>query len=108
MLEDYSEMDTELAKLHGNDRAARFSEDLASIEGMNQELARTLFYGDRTVNPAEFTGLSYYYNDTSAESGENIINGDAGGSDTDYGSIWLLGWSDRTITGIIPKNAIPP
>lgn len=107
MLEDYSEMDVALARLHGNDNAARFSEDLASIEGINQELARTLFYGNRLVNPNEFTGLSNFYNDSTAESADNMINAKGGGSDTDYGSIWLVGWSDRTVTGIIPKHGIP-
>ena len=39
------------------------------------------------------------------ESGDNIVDGDAGGSDTNYGSIWLVGWSDNTIHGLVPKHA---
>jgi hypothetical protein len=104
ILESFSEIDVELAKLHGNDRAARFSEDLAFMEAMQQEMSRTLFYGNEKVSPKEFTGLSMYYNDDNAESRDNIIEGKGAGSGTNYGSIWLVGWSANTISGIIPKH----
>lgn len=104
-LENYSEVDAALANLNGDVNALRFTEDMAIVEGMQQELARTVFYGNEKLNPSEFTGLSYYYNDPTADSGANLINGDNAGSDTDYGSIWLVGWSDTTITGIVPKHS---
>lgn len=105
MLEQISEIDEDLANLGGNPAAVRLSEDRAAIEGINQELTRAIFYGNEDLNPEEFTGISYYYNDlTTAESKDNIVNGDAGGTATDFGSIWLIGWSTETITGLIPKN----
>lgn len=103
MLEAYSEVDTELADLNGNTAAWRLSEDIPHIEGMSQELASTLMYGDESSAPEEFTGFSPRYNSTTAENGDNIIVG--GGAGNDNASIWLIGWGENTIHGIVPKGS---
>ncbi len=46
MLEAYAEIDKALADLNGNTAAFRLSEDRAHIEGMNQEMADTIFFGN--------------------------------------------------------------
>ncbi|HPA06704.1 MAG TPA: hypothetical protein PLB67_19940, partial [Candidatus Hydrogenedentes bacterium] len=43
MLESYAEVDKALVDLNGNSAAWRLSEDRAFIEGMNQNMATTLF-----------------------------------------------------------------
>jgi hypothetical protein len=58
MMEDYSEVDKALVEMAGNPAAFRLQEDRPHIEGMNQEFASTLFYGDESTAPEEFTGLS--------------------------------------------------
>ena len=103
MMEDYSEVDAALVGMAGNPAAFRLQEDRPHIEGMNQEFAATLFYGDESTAPEEFTGLSPRYNSLSAENGDNIIDG--GGSGSDNASIWLVCWSDMTCHGIIPKGS---
>lgn len=103
MMEDYSEVDAALIGMAGDPAAFRLQEDRPHIEGMNQEFASTLFYGDESTSPEEFTGLSARYNDLSAENGDNIIAG--GGSGSDNASIWLICWSPNTIHGIIPKGS---
>lgn len=103
MLEAYAEVDKALADLNGNTSAFRLSEDRAHIEGMNQEMARTLIYGNEGTDPAKFTGLAARYNSMSAESGENII--DAGGAGSDNTSIFLVTWGENTIHGIYPKGS---
>lgn len=103
MMEDYSEVDAALVGMAGNPAAFRLQEDRPHIEGMNQEFAATLFYGDESTAPEEFTGLSPRYNSLSAENGDNIIAG--GGSGSDNASIWLICWSPNTIHGIIPKGS---
>lgn len=103
MLENYSECDKSLADLNGNTAAFRSSEDVAFIEGMNQDFASTLFYGDTTVNPERFMGLSARYNLSTAENGVNIIKG-AGAGNTNT-SIWLIVWGPNTIHGIFPKGS---
>lgn len=102
MLETYAEVDKSLADLNGNTAEFRLSEDRAFIEGMNQQMAQTLFYGDTSVNPQQFMGLSSRYSLKSAGNGQNII--DAGGTGTDNTSIWLVVWGENTVHGIFPKG----
>lgn len=104
MLEAYAEIDKALADLNGNTAEFRLSEDMAFIEGMNQQVASTLFYGNETSLPESFTGLSPRYNSLSATNAENIIN--AAGAGADNGSIWLICWSPRTVHGIVPKGSV--
>ena len=103
MLEAYAEIDKALADLNGNTAAFRFSEDRAHIEGMNQEMADTLFFGNEDTEPGAFTGLAPRFNSLSAENADNII--DAGGTGTDNGSIWLVIWGPNTCHGIVPKGS---
>lgn len=103
MLEAYSEVDKDLAELNGDVGAFRFSESQAFIEAMNQEMASTLFYGNSSVSPEEFNGLSVRYSSLSAANGQNIIN--ANGSSTDNSSIYLIAWGPQTVHGIFPKGS---
>jgi hypothetical protein len=103
MLEAYAEVDKALADLNGNTAAFRMSEDSAHIEGMNQELASTLMYGDEDTEPEAFTGLSPRFNSLSAANADNIIDG--GGTGSDNRSIWLICWSPQTCHGIVPKGS---
>ncbi len=103
MLEAYAEIDKALADLNGNTSAFRLSEDRAHIEGINQELAETIFFGNEDTEPEAFTGLAPRYNSLSAENGDNIIDG--GGTGTDNRSIWLVVWGPNTVHGIVPKGS---
>lgn len=104
MLEARSIADADLAKLNGDVNQFRMNEANAFIEGMNQEMAQTVFYGNVATAPTEFNGLTPRFNDnTTAPSKENVIL--AGSSDTDNSSIWLLGWSRMTVYGIFPKGS---
>lgn len=104
MLEAWSEVDKDLALLNGNQNAFRLSEAQAFIEAMNQEMAQTLFYGNSSTAPEEFTGLSARYSAISgANNAQNIIDG--GGSGSDNSSIWLVCWGAQTVHGIFPKGS---
>lgn len=102
MLEAYAEVDVALADLSNRTAAFRLSEDKAFIEGISQELADTIFYGNEGTEPEAFTGLSPRFNLTTAESGDNLILG--GGSGSDNASIWLVVWGDN-VHGIVPKGS---
>ena len=106
MLEAYAEVDKALADLNGNTAAFRLSEDMAHIEGMNQEFASTLIYGNEGTEPEAFTGLAARFNDQSALNGENIITSAATPDSNDNTSIWLVGWGANTVHGIYPKGSI--
>ena len=104
MLEAYAEVDKALADLNGNTAAFRLSEDTAHIEGMNQEMAETLFFGNEGTEPEAFTGFSPRFNDTTADNGENVISaGSVSGGDG--ASIWLVVWGPNTCHGIVPKGS---
>lgn len=103
MLEALSEIDCVEADLNGNTSAFRLSEDRPFLEGINQQLADSLFYANEKVTPEKFTGLAPYYNTfLNSESAENMI--DAGGVGGDNASIWLVVWGDETCHGIVPKG----
>jgi hypothetical protein len=104
MLEAYAEVDKALADLSSNTAAFRQVEERAHLEGLNQEIVDTLFYGNEDSEPEAFTGLSPRFNSTTAANGENIISG--GGSGSDNASIWLIVWSPQTCFGIIPKGSV--
>ena len=103
MLEAYAEVDKALADLNGNTAAFRLQEDRPHIEGMNQEIVSTLFYGNESSEPAAFTGFAPRYNSLSAQNGDNIIDGAGAGNDNS--SIWLVVWGPNTVHGIVPKGS---
>ena len=104
MLESYAEVDKALADLNGNTSAFRLQEDRPHIEGMNQEIVDTLFYGNESTEPEAFTGLGpRFANLTADENSDNVING--GGSGSDNASIWLVVWGPNTCHGIVPKGS---
>jgi len=103
MLETYSEIDKSLADLNGNTAAFRLSEDRAFLEGMNQQMATAMFYGNSATDPEQIMGLAPRYNSLSAGNATNII--DFAGNDSDLTSVWLLVWGDLTMHGIFPKGS---
>lgn len=105
MLEAYAEVDKALADLNGNTGAFRLSEDRAHIEGMNQEFASTLFYGNESNEPEAFTGFGARFNDQAAENGSNILTDAATPDGTDNTSIYLVVWGPNTVHGIYPKGS---
>ena len=105
-LEDYSQIDRMLAEDSGDIDQFRENEDVAFLEGMGQTIEQTLFYGNTTVTPAEFMGLSPFYNTTNqatAQNGQNVIDG--GGTGSSNLSLWLNCWGERTMFGLYPRGS---
>lgn len=105
MMEAYAEVDKALADLNGNTAQWRMSEEWGHVEGMRQEMERTIFYGNEGTQPEAFTGFSPIYGDRTVDSGDNIISANDSTSPTDNQSIWLVGWGPNTVHGIIPKGS---
>lgn len=103
LLEAWSEVDCEEAKLNGDVGAYRLSEAYAFIEAMNQSFSSTLFYGS-AVTPEQFIGLAPRYSSLTAGNSENIIDG--GGVASDNTSVWLIGWGENTVMGLFPKGSV--
>lgn len=105
IMEDRSEVDVDLAKLNGNVAGFRMQQQMGIIESLNQGLAKTLIYGDTTVNPEKFNGLAPRYASLSASAttSPNVIS--AAGSGNVNTSIWLVGWGPDTVFGVFPKGS---
>lgn len=106
MLETYAEVDKSLADLNGNTAQFRLSESMAFVEGMSQQVADAMIYGDTSVYPERFMGLAPRFNTVStatAQSAANVI--DAGGTGSDNTSIWIVVWGPNTCHGIFPKGS---
>ena len=105
MLEAYSRVDRKLAELEGDIAAFRMSEDDAHLEGLSQQMATTIFYGNQATTPQQFTGFAPRFNTVCATTAQNAYNVlDAGGTGSSNASLWLVGWGERTCFGIFPKG----
>lgn len=102
LLEAWSEVDVETLRLSGNEAKVRASEDVATIEAMNQYFTTTFFYGNSATDIDDFLGLGPRYNSLSGEYSNQIFN--AGGSGADNTSVWLVGMGERGLHGIYPKG----
>lgn len=107
MLTARSEPDVKAVNLANDPASFRLDEASAFVEAMGQDFATTLLYGDTSINPERFYGLQPRFNElpgaNAAPSAVNVI--DAGGNGSDNTSIYLIGWSKRTVFGIYPKNS---
>lgn len=106
LLETFNNIDEEIAELNGNTQEFRLSETMAFLEGMNQQMAATLIYGNTGVNPERFMGLAPRYNTVNTASAQTAFNViDAGGTGSDNTSIWIVTWGPNTVHGIFPKGS---
>ncbi len=106
MLEVYSEIDKDIVDLNGDSGDFRLSEDIAFLEGMNQQMASTLFYGNTAVNPERFLGLAARYptvNTANAQTANNVV--DMGGTGSTNTSMWIVVWGPGTVHGIFPRGS---
>jgi len=106
MLEVYSEVDMGLARLNDFGKDFLFTEDIAFLEAMSQQMADTLFHGDTAVHPERFLGLAPRYpsvNPATAQTAANVI--DLGGTGSTNTSIWIVVWGPHTVHGIFPKGS---
>lgn len=105
-LEDYSQVDRMLGEDSGDIDRFRENEDVAFLEGMGQTMEQTGFYGNTVTNPAEFMGLSPFYNtvtQSTAQNAQNVIDGAGTGSSNS--SMWMICWGERTIFGLYPRGS---
>jgi len=106
-LETYSVIDKDIADLNGNTAEFRLSEVRAFLEGMSQQVATTLVYGNQHINPERFTGFAPRYSTGSqalAQTAANVLDG--GGSSNTNTSMWITTWGSDTTCATFPKGKI--
>ena len=106
-LETYSVIDKDIADLNGNTPEFRLSESRAFLEGMSQQVAATLIYGNQFVNPERFTGLAPRYSTKTAANSQTAANVlDGGGTSNTNTSIWVMTWGSDTNFATFPKGKL--
>jgi hypothetical protein len=103
------EMDKKLGKLNNNLAAFKMSESRPILSGMGKDLAETLIYGT-LGEPKKFPGLQPRFDDTSAESAANIINGMPGGDPSTvaastFTSLYAVTWGASQAFTFFPKGS---
>lgn len=104
-LETYSVIDKDIADLNGNTAEFRMSESRAFLEGLSQQVATAVIYGNQFVNPEQFTGFAPRYStvDTAvSQTANNVL--DAGGTSNTNTSIWIATWGSDTCHATFPKG----
>lgn len=108
LYEARSKIDAKLLALNGNSNDWRLSEERPFFEGINEDLAEALFYGDTDVQPELFMGLSprfnAYQNTDKDLSSYNVIDG-AGRTVSGQTSVWFVVWGPNTMHGLYPNGS---
>jgi hypothetical protein len=106
MLEDQITLDRKILEMAEDQNKFRYEEDNAHIEGLSQTVAGQFIYGNALTTPTAFTGLSAWYNTVSTATAYNAANVfDGGGTGSNNTSMWLIGWSPRSIYSVFPKGS---
>lgn len=108
MQEAISIVDKALADLNGNSASWRLQEDKAFLEGMVQDMAGQIIYGNSGTSPEKLMGFTPRYNTlttSTSQTANNVVNAASSGSTTSS-SIWLVGWAPDKVTGIFPKGSV--
>src|SRR5215472_16334179 len=106
-LETYAVIDKDIADLNGNTAEFRLSEVKAFLEGMSQQVAATLIYGNQFTNPERFTGFAPRYSTkttANSQTANNVVDG--GGTSNTNTSIWGVVWGADTCHATFPKGKI--
>lgn len=112
MLEDWGEVDSDLASINGNTAQFRMSENIPHIHGMSNEMASTLFYGDVADDPKKFTGIAPRYGVVGLAGKPTAVTGSSmlpnvidHGDTANLTSIYYIVWGQDTVHGIYPKGS---
>lgn len=95
-------IDVDAVRSASNPDQFRSDEDKAFVEGLGQEIADTLFYGNAFTSPKEFTGLAARMDAVAATA--NVLN--EGGTGSDVTSIYVVTWGANTCHLLYPRNSM--
>lgn len=99
ILETRAENDVEIINAFSDPKQARMDEAAAFIEGLSQEMAATMLYGNAATAPEEFTGLAPRMDALAATA--NVIGG---GGSTTLTSIYVVTWGPNSVFMAYPRN----
>ena len=106
-LEDWSEVDKDLADKAGNRGEFLLREAKPKMQAMADEMARTFIYGSLTDNPKTFNGFMTRLDEINPAymNGKPVVINAGGTNSGGLASILLVGWGPSTVYGIYPKGS---
>ena len=97
MLEDYSDVDADMADHSPNKKALLEGEDKAFLMGMGQTMTENLVYGNFAADPASINGLAVRY--------PSLVAGSVKAATANNGtSGWLIGWGKQRVHLFYPRG----
>ena len=106
-VENYANVDIDLANINGNTAQFRLSEEKAFIQGMSDAVAAALYYGDNDKDIRKFTGLATRYATMNKKvpASHNVVAADAGytGTADGYTSVYIVNFDE--FFGLYPKGS---
>lgn len=102
-IEIYSQVDKQLVDESAHPEAVMMSEQVAFIEGLSQDMADDLMYGNHEADERYTNGFATRYNDTQSGQSKNCIS--LGGTGNALTSIYLIKWATDKAHLIYPKGS---
>ena len=102
-IEIYSQVDKQLVDESAHPEAVMMSEQVAFIEGLSQDMADDLIYGNHNADERYTNGFATRYNSTQSGQSKNCIS--LGGTGNALTSIYLIKWATDKAHLIYPKGS---
>ena len=102
-IEIYSQVDKQLVDESAHPEAVMMSEQVAFIEGLSQDMADDLMYGNHDADERYTNGFATRYNSTQSGQSKNCIS--LGGTGNALTSIYLIKWATDKAHLIYPKGS---
>lgn len=103
-LEAFSQTDTMIIDMAPNPSEARMNEASSFIEGMGQNFAGTVVYGNASINTDRFTGLAPRLASLNTGNRANVLAVGTAGSGSANTSIFIVQWGENTVHMSYPKG----
>lgn len=102
-IEIYSQVDKQMVDQSAHPQDVLMSEQVAFIEGLSQDMADDLMYGDHNADERYTNGFATRYNSTQSGQSKNCIS--LGGTGNALTSIYLIKWARDKAHLIYPKGS---
>lgn len=105
IFETWAEYDKALLKLWADEGGFLYQQSLGFMESITEAWAQSFVYGDPSVNPTQFLGLTPRYSTVNlalAANAQNVIDG--GGTGAVNTSVWLVTHAPHAMHGFFPKG----
>ncbi len=103
IMKDRAQFPVDVMKLQPDQEKYRDQQEVPHIEGIAQEFANTLIYGNNNDAPEEFDGLATRYAGLSTYGVYDNSNGSGSGGSVQT-SIWLVQWNPAFCHLVYPRN----